>query len=122
MERYIDAYKLIDILRDREVKAAGVYGDLGGAVMGCIRLVEIQPTADVAPKSEVEHLRHKYDLAVAEREANVKGFTEELSKAKAEVAREIFEEIEDLFFKNGVFIHIPSYNELKKKYTEPDAE
>jgi hypothetical protein len=36
------------------------------------------PTADVVPKS-------KYDLAVAEREANVKGFTEELAKAKTEV-------------------------------------
>ena len=36
----------------------------------------------------------------------------------SEIAREIFEEIERLFFKNGVFIHIQSYNELKKKYTE----
>ena len=30
-------------------------------------------------------LQHKYDLAVAEREANVKGFTEELSKAYSEI-------------------------------------
>lgn len=40
-------------------------------------------------------------------------------KASA-VAREIFEEIEKLFFKNGVFIHIQNYNELKKKYTEEE--
>ena len=44
-------------------------------------------TADVVPKSEVEQLQRKYDLAVAEREANVKGFTEELEKANAEIER-----------------------------------
>ena len=37
-------------------------------------------------------------------------------RKSADVAREIFAEIEELFFKNGVFIHIQSYNELKKKY------
>lgn len=36
---------------------------------------------------------------------------------RAEVVK-VFEEIERLFFKNGVFIHIRSYNKLKKKYTE----
>ena len=41
--------------------------------------------ADVVPKSEYEQLKHKYELAVAERETNVKGFTEELAKAKSEV-------------------------------------
>lgn len=41
-----------------------------------------------------------------------------LENAKTEAAREIFAEIEELFFKNGVFIHIQSYNKLKKKYTE----
>lgn len=45
------------------------------------------PTADVVPKSEVEQLQRKYDLAVAEREANVKGFAEELEKANAEIER-----------------------------------
>lgn len=38
-------------------------------------------------KAEIEQLNQKYDLAVAEREANVKGFTEELAKARAEVER-----------------------------------
>ena len=36
----------------------------------------------------------------------------------SDLAAEIFAEIEKLFFANGVFIHIQSYNELKKKYTE----
>ena len=38
----------------------------------------------------------------------------------SEVAEEIFAEIEKLFFANGVFIHIHSYNELKKKYTKQE--
>lgn len=33
----------------------------------------------------IDELIHKYDLAVAEREANVKGFTEELTKARDEI-------------------------------------
>lgn len=85
------------------------------------------PTADVVPKSEVEQLNHKYDLAVAEREANVKGFTDDLAKVKAEVAREIFNEFEEYLSekKFGTFY----YNylkeiiaELKNKYTEEKHE
>ena len=53
------------------------------------------PTADVVPKSAFERLQHRYDLAVAEREANVKGFAEELSKAKSEVER-LQEDVERL--------------------------
>lgn len=37
--------------------------------------------------AEYEQLKHKYDLAVAEREANVKGFTEQIEKANAEIKR-----------------------------------
>lgn len=45
-----------------------------------IKTIKNIPAADVVPKSEFEELKHKYELAVAEREANVKGFTEELTK------------------------------------------
>lgn len=44
---------------------------------------------------ELEQLQRKYDLAVAEREANVKGFTEELKKSKAEI-EQLQEDIERL--------------------------
>ena len=98
--------------------------------------------ADVVPKSQ-------YDLAVAEREANVKGFTEEIERmnveiqalraaansykmhyesAKAEVAREIFEEIEfdihQLMFERDETRAIAIEGliaELKKKYV-PDTD
>ena len=57
-------------------------------------IIERQPTEDVVPRAEFEQLQHKYALAVAEREANVKGFTEELAKANAEIERLIAQNCE----------------------------
>ena len=100
------------------------------------RLIRELPTADVVPRAEVDRLQRKYDLAVAEREANVKGFAEELSKAKAEVAREIFAEIEKILNKRfvpeheeGIFEVSAFYSvkigkdiaELRKKYMEGET-
>lgn len=95
-------------------------------------IIERQPTADVVPRAELEQLQHKYDLAVAEREANVKGFTEDLAKAKTDTAREIFAEILRIIreyshlaciAKNNYGIKQVEYMgtdilKLKKKYTE----
>ena len=39
-------------------------------------------------EAEIEELRHKYELAVAEREANVKGFTDVIATAKSEAVKE----------------------------------
>lgn len=39
-------------------------------------------------KAEIESLQKRYDLAVAEREANVKGFTEQLTSIKSEAIKE----------------------------------
>lgn len=91
-----------------------------------------KPTADVVPKSEegaecptcygtgrigttnwLTKNISKKQLA----EEKAKAIAEHEQYIKTEYAREIFEEIEKLFFKNGVFVHIHSYNELKKKYT-----
>jgi hypothetical protein len=82
--------------------------------------------ADVVPKST-------YDLAVAEREANVKGFAVELEAMRGaansykmhyeNLAREIFEEIEraieDAELEWGTIFGVKlCIAELKKKYTE----
>ena len=48
-------------------------------------------------KAEIEQLNHKYALAVAEREANVKGFTEQLKTIKAEAITEFEQKVFDLF-------------------------
>lgn len=42
-------------------------------------------------KAEIERLQQKYELSEAEREANVKGFTESLKKVKAEAVKEFAE-------------------------------
>lgn len=92
----------------------------------CIRQAYAMPAADVVPKRQ-------YDLAVAEREANVKGFAEELAKAKAEAAREIFAELESVLCSfeypsltalgkinviraDGWHIRADDYRTIKKKY------
>ena len=141
MARYIDADKLIAEYDRVHVGPAG----------GARKLMVEAPTADVVPRAEAENyksiaehqqklsmdryfeikqlkqeldeLKLKYNLAVAEREANVRGFSATVLKHKAEVAREIFEEIESVCLK-----HIDRYDrylmcckefaELKKKYTE----
>jgi hypothetical protein len=98
MARYIDAdkidYKFIMVGQD---EYAG-YREIAFEID-----IDELPTADVVPKSE-------YDLAVAEREANVKGFTEELAKAKAEVER--------LRAKIKILTVPEDFAELEKKYTE----
>lgn len=77
MPRYIDA----DILINRLLPQKAEYTIYEQTVYD---IIQNSSTADVVPKSELEQLQHKYDLAVAEREANVKGFTEELEKAKTD--------------------------------------
>ena len=79
------------------------------------------PTADVVPKSEVDLYRKQVD----ELEDELAQTYDKLENAKAEVAREIFEEIEKCL-KHDYISSIGVYNgalelriaELKKKYTE----
>ena len=88
-------------------------------------------TADVVPKSEAENYRkiaeHQQSVSMR-RYFEIKQLKEELAKAKQEVAREIFEEIEDnsiiqcLFnSKPMVTINLDTYTKLKKKYTESES-
>lgn len=81
-------------------------------------IVENAPTADVVPKSEVERLENTYSRAV--RKADKKAIVA-IQNAKQEVAREIFEAInEDCFDQFGYFEY-EAYAELKKKYTEGES-
>ena len=123
MARYIDLEEFAKRINDN-IKADPMDDISESALIEwckdeCIRQGYAMPVADVVPKS-------KYDLAVAEREANVKGFTEELAKVKAEVIREIFEEIDELIFQHGRGDLADKYfylamDELKKKYTEIES-
>lgn len=118
--------------KHRTAEASRVHGQEHQHLM---LIIERQPTADVVPRAEFEQLQHKYALAVAEREANVKGFTENLASAKTDAAREIFAKIERIIgdsrvgeyskefgfsvrsYYNGAMI-VQELDKLKKKYTE----
>ena len=64
------------------------------------------PLPDVAPKSEVERVYY-----------NLQAVLEERAETKQEIAREIFEEIEDVLNNIGYFDEF-DFEALKKKYTE----
>ena len=83
------------------------------------QIIDTHPTADVVPKSEVDLYKRQVD----ELEDELATTYDKLEKAKAEVAREIFEEIENFIprFSVGYFSYASlteGIAELKKKYTE----
>jgi hypothetical protein len=100
MARYIDADALLNKIPDDLPYKASVK-----------RVLIQAPTADVAPKSEVASMPHKCkDCA---------GCTQwkcDCANIELEVAREIFEEIEDVLNHIGYFDEL-DFNALKKKYT-----
>lgn len=92
---------------------------------------EYLPTYDVVPRAELEQLQHKYELAVAERAANVAGFIEQLSRSKAKVARDICEEIRkdcgysvasqngvELYHTKQYYVNAMRLDELESKYAD----
>jgi chlorite dismutase len=157
MARYIDA----DRFKIRLEKAMGkmhlINGVKGVDVGAVIKALDMQPTADVAPKSEVDRLQEELTKAEADvrnymkvaeyqQSLSVKRYheikqlkedvdrlqdinnrqVEDIQLAKAEVAREIFAEIENSISpmlgleddKEYAAILATTFAELKKKYTE----
>lgn len=112
MPRYIDTSKV----RIPE----GFFDDLN--VPKLLNWLNNQPTAELVPKSEVEKLQEAYNNRLAK---DIQTNADFVKYAKAEVAREIFAEIDRLML-DGVIgekypakvINPDKYAELKKKYTE----
>ena len=136
MARYIDADKLCEDLKSM----ASVQPPLKqSTILGVVSSIKNFPTADVVPKSEYdwvvsavdnstkEFLKLHDDFQKVKREVdrlkyNLKAVLEEIPETKAEVAREIFEEIERMCIDTfGNFNH-KVFAELKKKYTEGEDE
>ena len=135
MAQYIVREAVLKIIGDNCPHDKGGYNTeeemgAGAACSYVMKDVENIPTADVVPKSEADRLLAELEdkqfrcdscdriaLTSAEHKFCIK-------QAKAEVAREIFEEIEILFSSPetpiGVIPCLASqeYEELKKKYTE----
>lgn len=136
MARYYD----LDSLRVSDINVGTV---MFPRMERCILLKDIEsaPTADVVPKSEVEYWKEQcfhacmnngcLDQRIITRlfenaeghndprgEDSVDGLELAITQAKAEVAREIFEDIESMAKNGMVHTFSSDFAELKKKYTE----
>ena len=121
--RYIDADALLENLKKQYGEELGWQVTVNMSDVGM--MIEDAPTADVVPKSAVERLQEEADRY--KRYFYRHDYDEMIAEAKAEVAREIFEEIEkysEVAFAMGDY-HTPIYGigmgvfaALKKKYTE----
>lgn len=78
-------------------------------------------------KAEIERLQQKYELSEAEREANVKGFTESLEKVKAEAVKEFAERAKSTMFNEDFLLCEPCdmaniIDNLVKEMTEDEGK
>lgn len=145
MARYIDADALIENIKRDYCTDCNNYNGVRCRACGtddAFDMIENAPTADVAPRAEVEKLQEvNADLNESLRLAaeankdlrevvdrlrfNLKAVLDERAEDKAEVAREIFEEINKIgvvrqVIRSGKIIYdvTAEYDALKKKYTE----
>lgn len=116
-ERYINAVDLAENIENLDITVAGKPARWNDAKYSVLQEIAEAPTADVVP-------REMFDRVFG----NLKAVLEEISEDKAEVAREIFEEIEKIMERyldsplcNYHKIRI-AFAELKKKYTEAETE
>lgn len=152
MARYIDAEALLEELRSLQVTITGIR--VGKSYLSTIvreyqksvlKIVHEQPTADVVPKSEVDELKQDLEIAkIAIENRNIKiegmrtaanSYKMHYEKARGEVARQIFEEIDEIMANIEIYVsdrertnfEIGAYKchasislkiaKLKKKYT-----
>ena len=120
--------KIIITVKDTD-NVIGLKEDIAMRLEGVADIVRID-TADVVPKSEVERLQAEVDQLHALLECgvfanSVEDWQKFLNEKRAEVAREIFEEIEKFIVRRMIaectLIDdrlITDIAELKKKYTE----
>lgn len=55
-QRLIDANALLEVLEQRKRLCTGVYGDLGGAISGVIKLIDNAPTVEITEKQAINKL------------------------------------------------------------------
>lgn len=113
MARYIDADELIRLI-GLDALCYKPYSK-----RDAIACVKTMPTADVVPRADFEALKDEADRY--KRYFYRHDYDEMIAEAKAEVAREIFEEMDEIMLPllhevSQVYIYV----KLKKKYTEPE--
>lgn len=123
MSRYIDADRIVFWVR--HVSSNGKLSDTDVRKVAFSDEIARIPTADVVPKSEVERLHeiiNGFEEQSAKELQDFLRLSEKYEKAKAEVAREIFEEIDHLCIDLFGNFHHKRFAELKKKYTEGEQD
>ena len=103
MSEYINRDELLKMLPDDLPYKASVK-----------RVLMQAQTADVVPKSEYDSLKKLFNDMTQE----AKGYLNRLYGIRAEVAREIFAEINEECFDQYGYINYEALAELKNKYTE----
>ena len=148
MDEYIkrdDAEKALE--EHRRSQTMSMFGDRDlleeyrNGVVGAMNVLGFVPTADVVPREALDRLTHKlecllcyatggklskstYSLRTMESVVSdyiQETYDEACNEAKAEVAREIFEEIEKRFeyvAEHGYVGFLDALKELKEKYTK----
>ena len=132
IDKYIDLNKAIERL-----KASPAFPNMGTDgyfLLGVVEdLLKKLPTADVVPKSEVEKLNNEL-IVWKQNRFNLYQRLECYEMTRQKVAREIFEELDNILYKfaypsltaigtinvitaEGYHLHTRDYSELKKKYT-----
>lgn len=119
MARYIDADLLLEQLNRKksEIAKGRCTDGFNDAIMRVRSMISTAPTADVVSKSEYERLEKLFNDMTQE----AKGYLNRLHGIRSDVAREIFEEIDELLSPYGTYIktiELEEYAELKKKYME----
>ena len=113
MARYIDAERF-DVVTFQRCSE-----DFMDGMDYILDMIENAPTEDVVPKSEVEKFIQEIDQ-IQKDKAEITYLKEQMiAKAKQDVAREIFEEIEHEAYKNeegDLYLDLPDYLKIKKKY------
>ena len=126
MARYIDADWIYQMVENRYRVSSGIEHRCERDLLD---LICEAPTADVAPTSEVDALEDEVDKLktilgfYALKYGTVQSQQKVIDQAKSEVAREIFEEIDEAMIDHArgdidnhwLYVRIA---ELKKKYTE----
>ena len=120
MPRYIDADKVME-----EINRIGGHNLCEWETLGVKALIDRQPTADVAPKSEVEEIIYKLECLLCHATGSkLSKYTYDLRTMEMVVTdyiNESYDEIIDRTLCLDINAY-SAYEELKKKYTEGGAK
>ena len=130
MARYVDADKFKQQLETAMEKLHLIGGIKGVDVGAVIKALDMQPAADVVPRSEIERLEKENAELLISGTTDILISNYKLFRVRTEhpifkairetVAKEIFDAIDESMIRDhaAMVIRVEKFIELKKKYTE----